>query len=486
MEMKRDQKKINIVLGCVALMIVTSLPLLTDFLVVGSKLYQQLSRVEALVEGIRQFGITMWAKPEWLDPAGLSFAHQYGDTFLYVAVALRMLGFSVQAAFRGMLLLVNVFTVLVAYYSFQRIWKDAYTGLLGVAVYCTAIYRCALLYGETELGEVLAILFIPLVIVGVYELLLGSMEEEKIPGWVLLTLGLTGVLHAQMFAFVVVCITLVIALFIAVKKWKEKAFLASLGKTAVSFMVWNVAYLYTAFYYVKSGQFVLNPFAGQRIQEKGLQVAQLFMGFYQAGPSHDFGTQGISEAAPIGLGITMLAGVIAFLYLLLIYSDKVEKQEKKNGLVFLIVGAVFMCGSLLCFPWDAIARTIPALAGIITSMQAPWHLLLVPTLLFSMLICLTYQVVKRNWAEYSRYYGLGMFVLTILCSGYLVANLLYGMDFVRCYSLEDVVSYGAATGAVMAGYAGTTWYLLQVISLAGFIGTLVIVLRTARKKEEAA
>ena len=145
-----------------------------------------------------------------------------------------------------------------------------------------------------------------------------------------------------------------------------------------------------------------------------------------------------------------------------------------------------MCGSLLCFPWDAIARTVPALAGIITSMQAPWHLLLVPTLLFSMLICLTYQVVKRNWAEYSRYYGLGMFVLTILCSGYLVANLLYGMDFVRCYSLEDVVSYGAATGAVMAGYAGTTWYLLQVISLAGFIGTLVIVLRTARKKEEAA
>ena len=79
-----------------------------------------------------------------------------------------------------------------------------------------------------------------------------------------------------------------------------------------------------------------------------------------------------------------------------------------------------------------------------------------------------------------------MFVLTILCSGYLVANLLYGMDFVRCYSLEDVVSYGAATGAVIAGYAGTTWYLLQVISLAGFIGTLVIVLRTARKKEEAA
>ena len=121
MKMKRDQKKINIMLGCVALMIVTSLPLLTDFLVVGTKLYQQLSRVEALVEGIRQFGITMWAKPEWIDPAGLSFAHQYGDTFLYVAVALRMLGFSVQAAFRGMLLLVNVFTVLVAYYSFQRI-----------------------------------------------------------------------------------------------------------------------------------------------------------------------------------------------------------------------------------------------------------------------------------------------------------------------------------------------------------------------------
>lgn len=504
MEGKRDQKKFNIILGCVALMIVTSLPLLTDFLVVGTKLYQQLSRVEALVEGIRQFGITMWSKPEWIDPAGLSFAYQYGDTFLYVAVVLRMLGFSVQAAFRGMLLLINVLTVLAAYYSFKRIWKDGYTGLLGAAVYCTAIYRCALLYGETELGELLALLFIPLVVVGVYELVCGisgiavetldaendatkqdavSGQPWQIPGWGLLTLGLSGVLRGQIFAFAVTCIVVIIFLLLGVKAWRKRSFWMSLGKSITAFVIWNIGYLYTAFYYVKSGQFILNPYAGQKIQEKGIQAAQLFMGFYQGGPSHDFGTAGISEAAPIGLGIVMLAGIIAFLYLLVIYGEKIKRQEKMEGLTLLIVGAVFIWGSLLCFPWDALARTIPALAGVISSMQAPWHLLLVPTILFSMLICLTYQVMKRNWAEYSRYFGLGMFALTILCSGYLMANLLYTMDFVRCYSLDDVISYGAATGAVMAGYAGTTWYLMQAVSLIGFVATLVIALRRNGKKE---
>lgn len=504
MEGKRDQKKINIILGCVALMIVTSLPLLTDFLVVGTKLYQQLSRVEALVEGIRQFGITMWSKPEWIDPAGLSFTYQYGDTFLYVAVVLRMLGFSVQAAFRGMLLLINVLAVLVAYYSFQRIWKDSYTGLLGAAVYCAGIYRCALLYGETELGEVLALLFIPLVVVGVYELICGisgkaaetsdtenaaskqdseSGQPWEVPGWVLLALGISGVLRGQIFAFIVTCIVVIIFLFLGVKAWGKRSFWMGLGKSIFAFVIWNIGYLYTAFYYVKSGQFILNPFAGQRIQEKGIQVAQLFMGFYQGGPSHDFGTTGITDAAPIGLGITILAGIIAFLYLLVIYGEKVDGQEKKGGMALLIVGVVFVWGSLLCFPWDALARTIPALVGVISAMQAPWHLLLVPTVLFAMLICLTYQIIKRNWAEYSRYFGLGMFTLTILCSGYLMANLLYTMDYVRCYSLDDVISYGAATGAVMAGYAGTTWYLMQAVSLTGFAAALVIALRRNGKKE---
>ena len=509
MEVQKDQKKINIILGCVALMILTSLPLLTDFLMVGTKLYQQLSRVEALVEGIKQFGITMWAKPDWIDPAGLSFAHQYGDTFLYVAVVLRMLGFSVQAAFRGMLILINVITVLVAYYSFKRIWKDAYTGLLGAAVYCTAIYRCALLYAETELGEVLAFLFLPLVIAGACELFgftkdatvkggnvtgkdgnakvdAGKKENRKVPGWFLLALGMSGVLHSQIFAFVVPCIALIVFLLISFRKWKEISLWKDLGKAALSFVIWNIAYLYTALYYVKSGQFILNPFNGQMIQEKGLQIAQMFMGFYQGGPSHDFGTAGITGAAPIGLGIVMLAGIIAFLYLLVIYGEKVDGQEKKGGLALLIVGAIFVWGSLLCFPWDAIVRTVPGLAGILSAMQAPWHLLLVPTVLFAMLICLTYQVIKRNWAEYSRYYGMGMVMLTILCSGYLLANLLFTMDFVRSYTIEEVISYGAATGSVIAGYAGTSWYLLQGISLIAFLGTIIMVLRIGRKKEEAA
>ena len=78
--------------------------------------------------------------------------------------------------------------------------------------------------------------------------------------------------------------------------------------------------------------------------------------------------------------------------------------------------------------------------------------------------------------------AIGIFVGASTSSGMMdIAR--HGVLNPHYYSLDDVISYGAATGAVMAGYAGTTWYLMQAVSLIGFVATLVIALRRNGKKE---
>ena len=71
---KRDEKKVNIVLGCLLLTFLASLPLFTDFLLYGADLQFQLLRIEALRDGLKEAGILLWSKPDWIEPKGFSFA----------------------------------------------------------------------------------------------------------------------------------------------------------------------------------------------------------------------------------------------------------------------------------------------------------------------------------------------------------------------------------------------------------------------------
>ena len=162
------EKRINITLAYLIIVLITSLPLLTDFLLCGTKLSHQLIRIEALKNGLQQYGLHLWAKPEWIHPTGLSFAFYYGDTFLYIPAVLNLLGFSVQASYSLFLILINIVTVLVAYKVFEKIFIDKYAGILGTALYSASIYRMFLLYGEAEVGEVLSLIFLPVVLYGCY------------------------------------------------------------------------------------------------------------------------------------------------------------------------------------------------------------------------------------------------------------------------------------------------------------------------------
>lgn len=488
---KWDEKKINIVLGCLLLTFLTSLPLFTDFLLSGVDLQYQLLRIEALKDGLKEVGIALWAKPDWVEPKGFSFAFFYGDTFLYIPAFLRLAGVDVQMSYRLFLLLINAATTFGAYAAFQKVFRDDDMGLLGSALYTASIYRIFLLYAEAELGEVLALLFLPFVLAGIC-MIFRKEEKERDFGWLWLSMGLSGVLRSHILSFGMTMLFLALFAVINFGGLKKAAVWKELGKSVLAGILFNINYLYGIMQYMRIGGFVINPASGVPIQDKGVQIVQLFMGFYQAGGNREFGMQGVGEAAPTGLGLVFLVAIMVFCYFVFVYGEDFQKEEKKNGYVALGFGFLACFLSTLCFPWDSILKWSGLASSLISMMQEPWHFLQMGLLAFSVLGCITYRMAEKKYGAFcGKIYGIGLAGLGCFSSSYLVANLLFYYDFIRVKTGEEIwlpiAEEGEEAMPVLAVglqvfRADILWYALTAVSIITIVGSILYIVNKKREQ----
>lgn len=487
--MKREkwsEKRINIVLGCLLLTFLASLPLFTDFLLVGADLQFQLLRIEALKDGLKEAGILLWSKPNWVDPKGFSFAFFYGDTFLYIPAFFRMMGINVQMSYRIFLVMINAATVFGSYAAFRKIFEDDYMGLLGSALYSMSIYRVFLLYSEAELGEVLALIFLPFVLMGICMIFRGE-DKGKDSGWIWLSLGLAGMLRSHILSFGIAVIFLIIFAVINCAKLKKATVWKQIGLSIAAFLLLNINYFYSMLQYIRIGGFVINPVSGVAIQDKGVQIVQLFMGFYQAGDGREFGANGVDSAAPVGLGIVFLVAIFVFCYFLFVYGEDFEKEEKRKGSAALGIGLFACLLSTLCFPWDSVLKWSGLMSSLVSMIQAPWHFLQAGLIAFTVLGCITYRMTKNKFGEqYGKIYGLGLAGVGIFSSSYLIANLLFYSDFIRVKAGEEIwvpLAEEDATGlpvlasGVQLFAADGLWYVLIAVSILTFAGCIFYMIR---------
>lgn len=472
------EKKVNIALVCLVITVVTCLPLFTDFLLCGTKLSYQLIRIEALKDALQQYSLHLWAKPEWIHPSGLSFVFYYGDTFLYIPAVMNLLGLSVQTSYRIFLILINIMTVLVSYKVFEKMFQDKYIGVLGSALYSASIYRMFLLYGEAELGEILALIFLPIVLYGCY--LMFVRENEK---WAYLwiAIGLSGMLRSHILSVGIAILFVLILAIIYIKRYREKFVWIQTGLTILTVALLNLNYLYTMFRYVTCGRYQINPFAGQRIQTNGIQPAQLFMCFYQAGGSHEFGVNGISDAVPVGIGFSLFVGIMTFLYLMFVYRVDYDKNIKRNGWIAFSIGTIASFCSTLCFPWDSMAELGAATATIVSMIWQPWHFLQIGLLAFTVLGCMTYLMVRQKDILYGKLYGVASVVAALLFSSYLAANMLFTYDFIRVYVQEEIPYAEIAGMGIQVEPMHNTWYFCTGIVIITLIANVVLYTRDNKR-----
>lgn len=343
----------SIILG-VALLATT--PMMQTYLYNGDDLCYHLARLEGLKDGILDGQIPVNIQPDGLKGNGYLNA-MYPYLFLYIGAFLRICRVSLGLSYKVLIFLANLGSAVCAYVAVKSMCRSRRSVILAVVLYTLMPYRFTNIFSRGDLGEILALVFWPLIIAGLYHVLLG--EREK---WYYLVIGFGGVLQSHILSAAFAAVFCVItALCFCAGIVREKRYL-EIGKAAGLTLLLNMWYLVPFLYYYFR-------------EELSTEVLR-WSGYFEQSINPSNFTQSISlyNKQYFSLGMALLGcvgiGVIRFL------CEREKKRTAPEGyqLYLFVMGIALTCMTTGYFPSLALLDNA-FFENIATMVQFPWRFL---------------------------------------------------------------------------------------------------------------
>lgn len=382
---KGNFKRSTEVLGIAVIGTIASLGLLEEYILYGHDLVFHLYRIEGIKDGLLAGGYPVKLQPNWFHGWGYPVSVMYGDQLLYFPALLRLLGVSVQNAYKAYIAGINFATAAAAYYSFHKISKDKRTALFGSCLYTLAPYRLSCIYVRAALGEYSAMLFLPLAAL-CFWYAFENEEDRKISADKLSApvIGFSGLIQTHVLTCFMAAIAIVIFCLFHVKKVFRKETLAYFIRIAGITLLFNLWFLIPFFQYmgedlVVTAKVQMTP----SFQRWGATFAELFSVYWNGTLHSNWGEIAtIAQKFPKPVGTAFL--LVAVLALWMYHKEKLRLHEKK---VFwcIIFFVLFTFMASTAFPYYAINKAVPALGSLLAKIQFSYRFLTLVILFGSML-----------------------------------------------------------------------------------------------------
>lgn len=401
--LRMTDEQITHLKALVVLTILVSVPLMVNYLFgYQHDLKFHLTRIEGLKEGLLDGIFPVKMQSYWLHGHGYPVSIFYGDLLLYIPAVLRIFGVSIQAAYNFYVLMINAGTVFIAYYCFSKM-SNARIGLICTTVFSFNIFRLVDIYRRAAVGEYTAIMFMPLVLYGMWRIYtLPEDGEEYRKSWIPLTIGCVGVFHTHILSTEMIAVFMVITAVILWKKTFRRETLIVLTKAAVSTILLSLWLLIPFLDYWINGVYIINKhsdsgFALFRQDERGVFIAQLFMNRHSVAGGSFGSDQGTVLEMPLTVGLASMLVLLG--WFIFCCGKKRDRKEKREELlaVFLCIASLAM--TLYCFPYFWFAGKFPFLQSLIGSIQYPWRYLSIAGVLLVWLLSI---VLRREWIEHKK------------------------------------------------------------------------------------
>lgn len=343
----------SVILG-VALLATT--PMMQTYLYNGDDLCYHLARLEGLKDGILDGQIPVNIQPDGLKGNGYLNA-MYPYLFLYIGAFLRICRVSLALSYKVLVFGANLGSAVCAYVAVKSMCRSRRSIILAVVLYTLMPYRFTNIFSRGDLGETLALIFWPLVIAGLYHVILGERKR-----WYYLVIGVGGVLQSHILSAAFVAVICVIT----VLPWctriiKEKRYV-EIGKAIGVTLLLNMWYLvpFVCYYY------------GENLSTEVLR----WSGYFEQSINPSNLTQSISlyNKQYFSLGLALLGcvgiGVVRFWC-----ERREERQDMDSYLLYLFVmGCVLTYMTTGYFPSRALLAN-DLFENIVTMIQFPWRFL---------------------------------------------------------------------------------------------------------------
>ncbi|MBQ4264474.1 MAG: YfhO family protein [Clostridia bacterium] len=294
----------------------------------------------------------------------------YPDIFLYPSALLMNLGASLQYAVNLFFIAVNAASAWTMYAAAKRIFKEEWAAVCASILYTLSIYRISDIFTRYAFGEMTAMVFLPLFMLGLYEVVLGDKKN-----WMVLGVSAACIYLSHMLSTLICALTAAgfCALFIA--KIVREGRLVSIVKAACA------AGLLCAFQLVPFIQYSLQGIGAQELAKDpafyAISPAQLFL--LGAGEMSGDPTDRTLATFALEIGLPLLVGAALALYA----AATAENKEERNGIAVLLTaaGCAFAFAATTLFPWGHVRMLT---RGLSDYLQFPWRFLMMTAICFAL------------------------------------------------------------------------------------------------------
>ncbi|MCI8293929.1 MAG: hypothetical protein HFH53_10430 [Hespellia sp.] len=370
--------------------LILSLPYAGETLNVGDDLYFHLERIRGIADALQSGQFPVRISAAFLSGYGFSNDMMYPELFLYVPALLYMAGISLMTAYKFLILCVNLAAAGVGYFSFRGILSSEKLGLVCSLLYLLNPYRLMNIFHREATGEMLAQIFLPLLLYGMYELICGNYKK-----WWIVVVAATGIVQSHILSvemsigFVVLSVLLSIPYF--VRQTKDMHQNTSEAGRLKSARWWSAEWVQRFVAMIKAGVVVIGinlwfivPFLDHLrddnyirtqatdMQNSALDLYEIFriLPVFQ-GPHVVEG--GVNRQYFATIGCVLLFGVFIYLYYAFI-KKSLNVQFLRIGNVCLGLGILSCYLTTRCFPWNCL-KDMEWLYPMVGVIQFPWRFL---------------------------------------------------------------------------------------------------------------
>ena len=303
------------ILGFSGIIFLSILPVCTYYIAGGHDANFHLYRIIGLAQGLADGQFPVRLQPLWANGHGYPVSIMYGDLMLYPAAVLYLIGFPLHSAFRVLLLYLTALTALSADWAVGHIFcrksssetERTILCLSGSALYVLNIWRLTDVYTRFAVGEYAAMIFLPLIAAGAFNLLSEEHAGDRYQTAVLFAAGFTGLLQTHLVTFFLAALAMVVFVLVYCRKIRA-AGLRLLFAAAVFTILINLWFIVPFIdYSLKQNLYVFT--VENSLQQNSVMLFELFSTRFMPA-LHSLRGFSVQEH-PMTVGLGLLFGLMA-------------------------------------------------------------------------------------------------------------------------------------------------------------------------------
>ena len=334
------QKKLLIFVGCFLLSMLFMFPYLSNELSLEHDTLFHLSRIEGLAQSFQSGKLFPDIYLLKNDGFGYASALFYCDFFLIPAALMYNTGCGVALCYKVTIFLATLISSWSIAWLLYRTKHSVMISLLGSALYLFCNYRITDVYVRGALGEVIALAFIPFILLGAYELFV-----EKTPKINTLVLGFTGVALSHNLSLLLSCAGFAVLLLVHLKSMNKQRWIALMKATMISISL-SAWFLFPMLEQTSFQKYYLHYYAANSdLASHAMMSWQYLINQTVFGVSSN--QLGPNEAMVVTPGLFLL-----FLPVLLLFNIQEKNDRDQFILTCCFIGYGFAFFTNDIFPWE--------------------------------------------------------------------------------------------------------------------------------------